>query len=234
MCGRYTFYDSSQIAERFDLKPNVFDQLEMPLETNYNVAPGHFMPVIVRGEQENTVVMMKWGLVPAWAKDSKIGYKLINARQETLLEKSTWKRLVGTRRCIVPTNGFYEWQKTGDSALPKQPFYIHMPSQALFSFAGLWDTWRDSKGEPLTTFTIITTVPNKEMAAIHDRMPVILNHQAEELWLGAGKLEPELVHDLLQSLPDGSLAMYKVSNKVNKPGNGTSEDLIYPLPNESV
>lgn len=91
MCGRYTFYDSTQLASMYQLKPEVIDQLAMPLEVNYNVAPGHYMPVIVRGGQANTIVMMKWGLIPSWAKDASIGYKMINARQESLLEKATWK-----------------------------------------------------------------------------------------------------------------------------------------------
>lgn len=229
MCGRYTFYDSSQLAQKYALTPKIIDQLAMPLEVNYNVAPGQYMPVIVRGGQENTVMMMKWGLIPSWAKDPNIGYKLINARQETLLEKTTWKRLVGSRRCLIPANGFYEWQKL-DSGKSKQPYYIHVSSQPLFSFAGLWDSWHDASGARVDTFTIITTEPNAEMSSIHNRMPVILNHDGEALWLGPGSLEPDLLRDLLQSLPDGSLTVYPVSDKVNKPGHNGDADLTYPLP----
>lgn len=229
MCGRYTFYDSSTLVEMFDLQPTAVAQLEFPLEVNYNVAPGHVMPVIVRGEQENTIEMMRWGLIPAWAKDDKIGYKMINARQETLLQKNTWKRLVGSRRCLIPANGFYEWFKHGDNKT-KQPYYIHFPGRPLFSFAGLWDTWRDPSGKTIKSFTIITTSPNQEMAAIHDRMPVILSHQAEEIWLQAGPLDAELLHDLTKPLPDGSLELYKVSSTVNKSGDITDESLLYRLP----
>ncbi len=232
MCGRYTFYDSSQLAQKYELSPKIINQLAMPLEVNYNVAPGHYMPVIVRGGQENTVAMMKWGLIPSWAKEPSIGYKLINARQETLLEKSTWKRLVGSRRCLVPANGFYEWQKSAD-AKTKQPYYIHLPNQPLFSFAGLWDSWHDASGARVDTFTIITTEPNAEMAPIHDRMPVILDHAAEALWLGPGQLEPELLHDLLKPYPNGKLEVYKVADKVNKPGHVHAADLIYPLPDNT-
>ncbi len=226
MCGRYTFYSASEILKKYDLEKNDTLQLALEIPDNYNVSPGAHMPVIVRGSQEHCLEFMVWGLVPSWSKSSQSDLKLINARSENLTEKPMWKRLLKSHRCVVPARGFYEW-KTVDGK--KQPYYITVKDDSVLSFAGLFDHWQDSEGVELLSYTIITTQPNKEMSDIHNRMPVILNKQAMELWLSPLELEPDQIHDILKSAPDGSLNLEKVSTKVNYSGHNEKE-LIYPLP----
>lgn len=228
MCGRYTYYSSSDLLKRYELSESTKAQLELALDLpdNYNVSPGNTMPVIVRGSLEHKIEFMRWGLIPSWAKDEKIGYKLINAREETLLEKSTWKRLVKSKRCVVPARGFYEWKKLPDGT--KQPYYITLKGSDVMSFAGLYDEWHDASGELIMSYTIITTKPNAEMSAIHDRMPVILNKQRMDLWLEPSDLSHAQMDDLLAPLDDGSLEIVRVTNEVNNARNNSSE-LIYPL-----
>lgn len=129
--------------------------------------------------------MMKWGLVPFWAKDLKIGNRMINARAETLDRKPSFRHFLKSKRCLVPSSGFYEWKRVGKS---KVPHYIKLKKREIFSFAGLYDIWRDGEGNEHKTFTIITTEPNGTLKPIHDRMPVILRQECEEAWLGVGVL----------------------------------------------
>src|SRR5689334_19370469 len=129
MCGRYALIDTNEIGDRFDV-----DLLD-PIKPNFNAAPTQDMPVITK----DGLQIMRWGLIPVWAKDEKIGYKMINARAESIFEKLMWKGIVKRNRCIIPANGFYEWQKRDDG---KQPFYIHLPKDELFAFAGIWETWK--------------------------------------------------------------------------------------------
>lgn len=226
MCGRYTFYSASEILKRYELEPSETLQLALELPDNYNVSPGAHMPVIVRGTQEHKLEFMVWGLVPSWSKSAQTDLKLINARSENLTEKPMWKRLLKTHRCVVPARGFYEW-KTVDGK--KQPYYITAKDNTVLSFAGLFDHWEDSEGVEMLSFTIITTSPNKEMSEIHDRMPVILNKQAMEMWLSPQELEPDQIHDILKFAPDNTLNLDMVSTKVNYSGHNDKE-LIYPLP----
>jgi putative SOS response-associated peptidase YedK len=231
MCGRYVIYETTKLADRFGAAPSMFK-----LTDSYNVAPGEFMPVVIRTEQQakpvRTIELMKWGLVPQWAKDTNIGYKMINARAETAFDKPAWRGPVKYRRCLIPANGFYEWRKTGVAAAgaktTKQPFFIHPTDQELFAFAGLYDTWHDAAGNELWTFSICTTEANKDMAPIHDRMPVILSPDEEAAWLDPARQDRESVGQLLHPYPDGRLAMHPVSTDVNTVRND-EERLIYPL-----
>lgn len=227
MCGRYTYYSSAEILEQFGLDPKQSNQTTLAIEfpDNYNVAPGQEMPVIVRGEQEHVLEYMTWGIVPSWSKTPDTKLKLINARREGLLEKTMWKRLVSTKRCIVPARGFYEWKKVGDK---KYPYYITPKKGDVLSFAGLWDYWHDGKGNDLYTYTIITTTPNLEMSKIHDRMPVILDKNKMDMWLEPIELTQSMLDDLLAPAPDGTLELTRVSTEVNNTRNN-SKDLIYPL-----
>lgn len=225
MCGRYTYFNSKEVVAHYDLVPKLNPQVALGLRDNYNVAPSQEMPVIVRGEQEHYVELMEWGLVPAWSKPGMPPLKLINARQEGLTEKPMWKRLVKSHRCIVPARGFYEWQKTDDG---KQPYYITPAKGDVLSFAGLWDEWANEQGQKIKTYTIITTSPNKEMADIHNRMPAILSDEQMQIWLSPTEIEPDLLHDLLQPAPDGTLKLTKVDKAVNNIKNN-SKELIYPL-----
>jgi putative SOS response-associated peptidase YedK len=212
MCGRYDLHDYDELTERYALPPNV------SVRPNYNVAPTHIMPTIT----DQGTTMMRWGLIPRWAKDEKIGYKLFNARSESVFEKPIWKGIIKKHRCLVPANGFYEWQKQEDG---KQPFYIHLKDDDLMMFAGVWETWKHEDKE-WATYSILTTTPNKEMKDLHDRMPVILNQETYDQWLGADREED--IKPLLQPLQDGSLAMFEVSKDVNVTKTN-DERLILPL-----
>lgn len=227
MCGRYTYYSASEILEQYNLNlvDDVQSKLAFDFPDNYNVAPGQEMPVIVRGAQEHKIEYMTWGIVPAWSKTAESKLKLINARREGLLEKPMWKRLVGTKRCIVPARGFYEWKTIVGK---KYPYYITPVVGSVLSFAGLWDYWTDGVGNDLYTFTIITTTPNKEMAEIHERMPVILDKSKMDMWLEPGELTQGQLDDLLAPAPDGTLLLQRVSTEVNNTRNNKKE-LIYPL-----
>ena len=228
MCGRYTYYSSAEILEQFNLAPSSYAQtkLALGLPDNFNVSPGNEMPVIIRGTQEHILEFMIWGLVPSWSKDPHSALKLINARREGLLEKPMWRKLVKSKRCIVPARGFYEWEKLPDGT--KQPYYITPKEGSVFSFAGLWDDWHDDKGNELMTYTIITTTPNKEMAKIHNRMPAILTKAQMDNWLEPVDLNQDQLDQLLAPAPDNSLTIIPVRKLVNNASHN-SEELIYPL-----
>lgn len=224
MCGRYGFYRADEFAERFGTKKSDFD-----VPDNFNAAPGQMLPVIRETEQGRVLEGMKWGLVPVWAKDVNIGYKMINARSETIFEKPAWRGPVKRHRCLVPARGFYEWQKLEKNGKPtKQPYFIKPKDQDLFAFAGLYSTWHDSNGNELWTFTIVTTSANKEMAPIHDREPVILQPEDESLWLDPSVSDRLALEAVLRQYPDGKLEMVAVSSDVNVVKNN-DDHLILPI-----
>lgn len=225
MCGRYGFYKNDEFSERFGI-----DVGDIDLTDNYNVAPGQTMPIIVSLDNKPSVRLMRWGLVPVWAKDLKIGYKLINARSETLFDKPMWKSLIKSKRCLIPANGFYEWRKEPEgSKTVKQPYFIKPKDEKLFAFAGLWSTWKDVEGMEWDTYSIITTQPNKEMSAIHDRMPVILHQDDESSWLSPTNDSDRLaIEAVLRPFDNDGLEMWEVSTDVNAVKNN-NEKLIYPL-----
>jgi putative SOS response-associated peptidase YedK len=156
---------------------------ELPLEwsPNTNISPGQFIPVVIEPVARK-VSLYKWGLVPVWAKDPKIGYKMINARAETIAEKPSFKAAF-LHRCLIPADGFYEWKGEGNN---RHPYLFTMKDRKAFTFAGLWGTWNDQKGDVLNTCTIITTEPNELVSAYHDRMPVILGAEDRWNWLQIG------------------------------------------------
>lgn len=212
MCGRYDLHDYSELIERYAMPSDI------TLKPNYNVAPTQVMPVAT----DNGLSMMRWGLIPKWAKDEKIGYKLFNARSESVFEKPIWKAIITKHRCLVPANGFYEWEKREDG---KHPFYVHAKHDNLCMFAGIWETWKHDDKEWLT-YSILTTTPNKEMTNLHDRMPVILDQENYDQWLGADREED--IKPLLQPYPDNSLEMFEVSKDVNVVKTNDAR-LILPL-----
>ena len=176
MCSRY-FLDAegNVIAYTFRV-PN-----GEKVKKRFNIAPTQEAPVVRMGAAgEREIALLRWGLVPYWAKDLKVGTKMINARSEGVAEKPAFRAAVQKRRCIVPATGFFEWQ---GEAGRKQPFAITLPGAPLFAFAGLWETWKPQEGEPVQTFTIVTTDANSHVAKIHDRMPVILPMDAVDTWL---------------------------------------------------
>ncbi len=216
MCGRYTLSNTAGVQARFEIA-----QAEQPLTPRFNVAPTQAMPVVLKNSP-NRLEWMKWGLVPFWSKEPKSSYSTINARAEGITEKPAYRKPIKNQRCIIPADGFYEWQKTGTS---KQPFYIHLKNGELFGFAGLYDLYKNPDGSVLKTYTIITTEANELMADIHDRMPVILHPGDEELWLDPGITDPAQILPLLKPYPAQEMALYPVSRLVNKPENDVPETL---------
>lgn len=178
----------------------------------YNLAPSQKAAVITGGGQRS-LSFFQWGLAPRWAKDPKIGRKLINARGETAHQKPSFREAFQKRRCLVPADGFYEWQSQGKS---KRPFHFHLAGQGLFAFAGLWETWAGPESE-LATFCILTTAPNALVARVHDRMPVILRPELEDAWLAEGPLPEQTRLAVLAPFPARDMASHPVSSRVNSP-----------------
>ncbi len=223
MCGRYTLrHQPQEITERFDVDSTAeFDDVTEP---RYNIAPTQMVPII-RQTEAREMVGCKWGLIPFWAKDPAIGNKLINAKSETLAEKPSFKQALAKRRCLIPADGFYEWQKKGKA--PSQPLYIRRQDDGLFAFAGLWEEWKAPDGKRIQSFTIITTEPNKLIAQFHHRMAVILKPEEEAFWLNM-KNKPADVLPLLRPYDGGDLEAFPVSRAVNSPSVNNAS-LIEPL-----
>lgn len=222
MCGRITLSANlTEILARFELAKTAPDLDFRPL---YNGAPGQNVPVVL-SESPDTLSSARWGLLPHWAKDEKIGYKLINARAEGIAEKPSyrdaWKK---GRRCLVIVDGFFEWKAARSG---KEPFCIDVSDQRPFALAGLYETYEKGP-KPVTTFTIITTAPNAFMKKIHDRMPVILPKAREKNWLKT-ELAPEKALDFLQAYSAEKMRAYRVSTLVNNPRNNLPE-ILTPLP----
>ena len=212
MCGRYgRRADKQRIAEWMQThNVDVFD--DSYLAPSYNVAPQSFQPVVrldsETGKRELTV--MRWGLVPFWAKDAKMAFNTINAKAETIATSPAYREAMKRRRCLVPADWFYEWKKL--DAKTKQPYAIAMKDAELFAFAGLWDKWKDkATGQTLETYTVITTDPNELMEPIHNRMPVILHRQDYERWLSPGD-PAQLPVDLLRPYPVEAMKAWRVSS----------------------
>jgi len=186
----------------------------MEFDPRYNMAPSQRAPVIrEQADGLRQAVMMRWGLIPSWAKDAAIAYKTINARAETVATAASYRAAFKTRRCIVPATGFYEWQKTGGA---KQPWLLEAIDEAPLSLAGLWERWEGGE-QPVETFTIITTTPNELVAPIHDRMPVILAPADFDAWL---KPEPSpAVAALLRPYPADRMKACRIGTRVNSPKN---------------
>jgi len=184
------------------------------------------MPVEVEAEGKDMLLEMKWGFVPFWAKDPRIGYSMINARSESISKKPAFSRAFKSSRCLVPANGFYEWQKQ-DS---KQPYYFHLRNRKIFKFAGLYDVWTDAEGHDLKTYTIITTEANESVGKIHDRMPVILDEEDERKWLSLKTDEKEL-YKLLDPYNSSQMIFYPVAKDVNYPAN-EGDHLLIPAKTE--
>jgi putative SOS response-associated peptidase YedK len=195
MCGRYEIVDGKLILRRFNVK-NVEQQLVLP---NLDVRPSQSVPVLLT---DHELTRMKWGLVPFWARDEKVAYTTINARAEGIESKSSFKRPLISRRCIIPASAFFEWSGvTGH----KTKYRIARKDGDLFGFAGLYDTWRSADGHELQTYTVITTTPNKVVEPIHNRMPVILLRDQEEEWLNPDMTEPQDILPYLRPYPDDLL-----------------------------
>lgn len=218
MCGRFTLIaDMDLIVHRFKIA-YLSDGLQ--LLPRYNIAPSQQVLAVVNDGEKNRLGQLRWGLIPSWAKDTRIGNKLINARAETVDEKASFRRSFARRRCLILADSFYEW-KQGDGK--KMPFRIRLKSGELFAFAGLWDRWVSPEGEAVYSCTIVTTSANALMTDIHGRMPVILQREDEEVWLDRGYDESDDLKQLLQPYPAEQMEAYEVSPFVNSPRHDTSE-----------
>jgi putative SOS response-associated peptidase YedK len=214
MCGRFvSATPPDQVAAYFGAEAP-----EALLEPSYNVAPTNDVYAVLSDGTTRHVDAFHWGLVPRWAKDPKIGSKMINARAETLATKNAYRSAFQKRRCIIPADGFYEWQKR-EGQRTKQPFFISRPDGEPYAFAGLWEVWKGEDDQPLRSCTIITTTPNEVMATIHDRMPVILPPEAWDTWLDREVQDLELLGKLLVPAPPALITLRPISTQVNNVRN---------------
>ena len=217
MCGRFTLTPGLTILQRrFS-----FAAEQLSLNPRYNLAPGQNAPVVV-GEGARVLKLMRWGLVPSWAKDTSIGYKMINARAETVAEKPSFKRPLQRRRCLVLADSFFEWRKVPGEKT-KLPLRFVLKSREPFAFAGLWDTWIKPEGDELQTFTIITTEANELVQPVHHRMPVILPQEHEDAWLDPDNRDTQKLTALLKPYPTEEMEAYPVATLVNSPKNDSPE-----------
>ncbi|MBD2002644.1 MULTISPECIES: SOS response-associated peptidase [Cyanophyceae] len=217
MCGRFSQSKSAEtIAQVFQVN-NV-----PPLTPRYNIAPTQQIQTILQNAEQSQreFQMLHWGLIPSWAKDPKMGARMINARAETVAEKPSFRAAFKQRRCLILADGFYEWEQQEKN---KQPFYFRMNDEHPFAFAGLWEHWKSGDGEVIDSCTILTTEPNDLMRPVHNRMPVIIDPKDYDLWLDTEVKKPELLQPLLRSYSAEEMTAYPVSTKVNKPVNDSAE-----------
>jgi putative SOS response-associated peptidase YedK len=223
MCGRFTLRTpASVLIEHFDLLMRGDRQLPL-FQPRFNIAPTQEV-LVVRADPADGrrwAAMIRWGLLPSWSKGpAGSGPPMINARAETLAAKPAFRAALRSRRCLVPADGFYEWQQTGRGKGKKQPYYIHRPDGAPFAFAGLWETWRDpSASSGVDSCTIVTTEANAALRELHDRMPVILAPSDYALWLDPAVADPNQLTHLLAPCGDDELVAEPVSTHVNRVAN---------------
>jgi putative SOS response-associated peptidase YedK len=208
MCGRFTLTTTpEEIAQHFGLD-------EVPLlEPRFNVAPTQPVATIARERAHRVLTLRRWGLVPPWADDAKIGARMINARIESAARRSAFESAFRERRCLVPADGFYEWGARSHGVKP--PHHVALPGRACFAIAGLWESWRDPAGAPLETCTLLTMPANERVRAVHDRMPVILDPSDYEAWLAPQPVAPALFARILEASPAARLELRPVGSRVN-------------------
>lgn len=209
MCGRFT------LTKPPDLVTQHFSVPAAAASPRYNIAPTQTVWA-VRASQDGVreLIQPVWGLIPAWTRELSDAVYLINARAETLSEKPAFRNAFRERRCLIPADGFYEWQQTVGKL--KQPWYIQLQDSGLFGFGGLWEEWRSPSGEIVNSCAIVTVAANEAMAPVHDRMPLILAPEAYDAWLAPREAGPS---EILQPYPSELLRLHPVSTEVNRPGN---------------
>jgi len=219
MCGRFTLItEPERLKEVFDIS----DISNYQFAPQYNIAPTQMVATILYSSEteKRQCQLLRWGLIPSWAKDSKMGARMINARAETLAEKPSFRSAFKRRRCLVLADGFYEWEQLETK---KQPYYFQLQDKQPFAFAGLWEEWQSSEDKKIASCTIITTDANELLQPIHNRMPVILQQPDYEKWLDPQLQKTELLQELLHPYKAEQMIMTAVSIRVNNPKNNSPE-----------
>jgi putative SOS response-associated peptidase YedK len=218
MCGRYRLSRRKQLVDEY------FDTVSDGCEwtPRYNIAPTQPVPVIRQNPKEpiRELSLMRWGLIPSWAKDSSVAAKMINARSETAGTRPAFRDPLKSRRCLIPADGFYEWQRLGKT---KQPYCFEVGNAQMFAFAGIWDRWKDPSGNWVKTCSILTTTPNAVTSAVHDRMPVILDPDSYDLWLDPGVQDASWASELLKPCDAQFMQRYPISTRINHVANDDEE-----------
>jgi len=219
MCGRFTLTATfTEIIDRFDIEAAFQEKLYNP---NFNAAPSQSVLSVINDGSKNRLGFLRWELIPSWSKDMKIGYKMINARAETIGEKPSFREAFKKRRCLIIADSFYEWKRHDNKT--KTPMRIKLKSGELFAMAGLWERWISPQGEPIYSCTVITTTPNELIKDIHDRMPVILKPNDEKTWIDSANSDMKILNELLVPFEHDLMETYEVSSLVNSPKNNSIE-----------
>ncbi|MCP2501329.1 MAG: SOS response-associated peptidase [Deltaproteobacteria bacterium] len=223
MCGRFTLFEADKVLSKEFGVSGV-----PPLSPRYNIAPSQPIAAVRTPHTGigRELALLRWGLIPSWSKDPAIGNRLINARAETVREKPSFRNAFRRHRCLIPTNGFYEWQRQERG---KQPYFVRMRDERIFAFAGLWDRWESPDDGIIETCAILTTAANAVLAPIHDRMPVILPQAEYARWLDPALKDPDSLSPLLVPFPPEEMLAIPVSPRVNAPSTD-DEKCIAPLP----
>ena len=217
MCGRFEIHSTLEIiAKVFSIDSITFDY-----SPSYNIAPSQDILLVVK-DGERRLVRSRWGFVPSWSKELSAGYKMINARAETVSDKPSFRQAFQNQRCLVVADGFYEWKKEGAK---KRPFYIRLKSGKPLGFAGLYNVWKSPAGDQICTSTIITTDANEVVRPLHDRMPVITSPDSYDLWLDPNVHDKALLQNILKPYPSEELEVYEVTPKVSSPKNNAPENI---------
>jgi putative SOS response-associated peptidase YedK len=211
MCGRFNFLTHrTAVEERYGVS-----DIDFEIVPRYNIAPSQKIATVIQ-DPNLRLVEMRWGYIPHWAKDEKIGYKMINSRAEKVAESRVFKSSFQKKRCLIPSTGFYEWQKVGKV---KKPMHVRFESRDIFSFAGIYSYWKSPQDKVVLSASIITTTPNNLVEPIHNRMPVILPREKEAIWLDPELEDIEILKELLVPYDAGGMEAYEVSTYVNSPSN---------------
>jgi putative SOS response-associated peptidase YedK len=227
MCGRLTQLSNlTTLSEHFSASANTLLST-LDVKPRYNIPPSQdILAIRVSDNNNREIVPLHWGLIPSWAKDMNIGYKTSNARSETVATKPSYRSALKRRRCLIPTNGFYEWKRTEKH---KQPYYIYREDKEAFALAGLWEKWEDPKSDVIIeSCTIITTEANELMKPIHHRMPVIITPDNYTLWCDTECQDTSVIESLMTPYKQSDLALHAVSSQVNTPKNQQA-GLIEPM-----
>ncbi len=229
MCGRYVIISTPEAIRA------LFGYGEQPnFPPRYNVAPTQPIPIVRLVDGKRSFALMRWGLLPSWVKDPKAFPLLINARGESVLQKPAFRNAMRRRRCLIPTDGFYEWQVGENAGGPKRPYFVRAKRDAVggappLAFAGLYETWTGPNGEELDTAAIVTTSANRTLTALHDRMPVFVPKEAFDLWLDCANVEADVAAALIAPADEALLEVHEVSTAVNRVANDSAA-LIAPVP----